>query len=191
MSAVGREPTGVSGPDGPRTDRDVSAVGRAVVITVSTRAAGGIYEDAAGPAVAAVLRREGFEVGEPVVVADGRERVAAAIVMAAAGADLVVTNGGTGLSPTDSTPEATLDVVDRLAPGIAEAMRSASLAITPMGMLSRAVAGVRGRTLVLNLPGSPKGAVENLEVVVGVLTHAVDQLRGGDHPRVTASPPRT
>lgn len=154
---------------------------RAAVITVSTRAAAGVYADAAGPAVAGVLRQAGFDVGEVVVVPDGRQGVAAAIVRACDGADVVVTSGGTGLHPRDETPEATLDAVDRPAPGFAEAMRAASLAVTPMGMLSRAVAGVRGRCLVLNLPGSPKGAVENLEAVVGVLAHAVDQLAGGDH----------
>ncbi|MGH8905962.1 MAG: MogA/MoaB family molybdenum cofactor biosynthesis protein [Egibacteraceae bacterium] len=156
---------------------------RAAVVTVSTRAAAGIYPDDAGPAVAKVLREAGFEVDGVTVVPDGRAGVAAAIATACDGADLVVTNGGTGLHPKDLTPEATLDVVDRLAPGIAEAMRAASMAVTPMAMLSRAVAGVRGQTLVLNLPGSPKGAVENLRAVLAVLTHAVDQLGGGDHPR--------
>lgn len=156
---------------------------RAAVVTVSTRAAGGVYADDAGPAVAEVLREAGFSVGDVTVVPDGRAGVAAAIVQACAAADLVVTNGGTGLHPKDLTPEATLDVVDRLAPGIAEAMRAASLTVTPMAMLSRAVAGIRGQTLVLNLPGSPKGAVENLRAVLPVLRHAVDQLHGGDHAR--------
>ncbi|MGH8902632.1 MAG: MogA/MoaB family molybdenum cofactor biosynthesis protein [Egibacteraceae bacterium] len=156
---------------------------RAAVVTVSTRAAAGVYADDAGPAVADVLRQAGFEVGEVVVVPDGRAGVAAAIVGACEGADLVVTNGGTGLHPSDLTPEATLDVVDRLAPGFAEAMRAASMTVTPMAMLSRAVAGIRGKTLVLNLPGSPKGAVESIRAVVPVLAHAMDQLRGGDHPR--------
>jgi molybdenum cofactor synthesis domain-containing protein len=156
---------------------------RASVVTVSTRAAAGVYADDAGPAVAEVLRQAGFEVGEVVVVPDGRAGVAAAIVTACDGADLVVTNGGTGLHPSDLTPEATLDVVDRLAPGFAEAMRAASMTVTPMAMLSRAVAGIRGRTLVLNVPGSPKGAVESIRAVTPALGHAVDQLRGGDHDR--------
>lgn len=155
---------------------------RASVVTVSTRAAAGIYADDSGPAVAEALRQAGFEVSEVVVVPDGRAGVAAAIVTACEGADLVVTNGGTGLHPSDLTPEATLDVVDRLAPGFAEAMRAASMTVTPMAMLSRAVAGIRGRTLVLNVPGSPKGAVESIRAVTPVLAHAVDQLRGGDHP---------
>lgn len=156
---------------------------RATVITVSTRAAAGVYEDAAGPKIAEVLRGEGFTVSDPVVVPDGRQEVAAAIVAVADDCDVVVTSGGTGLHPRDLTPEATRDVIEREAPGFAEAMRASSLDITPMGMLSRGVAGVRGRTLILNLPGSPKGAVENLEAVLSVLGHAVEQLRGGDHPR--------
>lgn len=156
---------------------------RASVVTVSTRAAAGVYEDAAGPKVAEMLRRAGFTVGDPVVVADGRQEVADAIVAVSSDADLVVTSGGTGLHPRDLTPEATRDVIDREAPGFGEAMRAAALSVTPMGMLSRAIAGVRGRTLILNLPGSPKGAIENLEAVLPVLGHAVDQLQGGDHPR--------
>ena len=154
---------------------------RAVVITVSTRAAAGVYADEAGPVVAAALRDAGFEVAAVLVVPDGRALVATEIRNACDLAELVVTTGGTGLHPTDETPEATLDVVDRVAPGIAEAMRAASLAATPMAMLSRAAAGVRGTTLVVNLPGSPTAATENLAVVLPVLGHALDQLHGGDH----------
>lgn len=156
---------------------------RATVITVSTRAAAGVYADDAGPAVAQVLREAGFEVGDIVVIPDGRTEVAEAITAACEGSDLVVTNGGTGLHPRDLTPEATRDVLDREAPGLGEVMRAASLAVTPTAALSRGMAGSRGRTLVVNLPGSPKGAVENLQAVVGVLGHAMDQLAGGDHPR--------
>ncbi|HSK90988.1 MAG TPA: MogA/MoaB family molybdenum cofactor biosynthesis protein [Euzebyales bacterium] len=156
---------------------------RAAVVTVSTRAAGGVYDDAAGPVLADRLRAAGFEVAPVVVVPDGRGVVATALRAAAAEADLVVTTGGTGLHPRDETPEATGDVIEREVPGIAEAMRAAALRVTPMGMLSRAVAGVAGRTLIVNLPGSPKGAAENLDAVIGVLGHAIDQLRGGDHPR--------
>lgn len=156
---------------------------RVEVITVSTRAAAGVYADDAGPAVSSLLRQAGLLVGDVRVVPDGRATVATEIRAACEQADLVVTTGGTGLHPRDETPEATRDVVDREAPGIAEAMRAASLAITPTAMLSRGVAGVRGTTLVINLPGSPKAAVENLEVVLPVLGHALDQLEGGDHPQ--------
>jgi molybdenum cofactor synthesis domain-containing protein len=156
---------------------------RATVITVSTRAAAGVYPDQAGPAVAGVLRDEGFEVGDVVVVADGRAEVARALRAASLDAQLVVTSGGTGLHPRDLTPEATRDVIEREAPGLAEAMRSASLAVTPMAMLSRGVAGTVGRTLIVNLPGSPRAAVENLQAVLGVLTHAMEQMAGGDHER--------
>ena len=156
---------------------------RAIIITVSTRAAAGVYSDDAGPAVADVLRGAGFDVGDIRVVPDGHGLVATEIRSACDAADLVVTSGGTGLHPKDETPDATLDVVEREVPGIAEAMRAASLAVTPMAMLSRAVAGVRGQTLVINLPGSPKAAVENLQAVLPVLDHALDQLRGGDHTR--------
>lgn len=156
---------------------------RATIVTVSTRASAGVYDDEAGPRLAAILAAAGFTVAPVVVVPDGRGVVADALRSAVPGADLVVTTGGTGLHPKDETPEATRDVVDREVPGIAEAMRAAALEITPMGMLSRAVAGVVGTTVVLNLPGSPKGATENLQVVLPALGHAIDQLRGGDHAR--------
>lgn len=156
---------------------------RAAVITVSTRAASGVYDDAAGPLLAERLDAAGFDVAPVVVVPDGRDVVAAALRAAVDTADLIVTTGGTGLHPNDQTPEATSDVVERHVPGIAEAMRAAALQATQMGMLSRAIAGVTGRTLIVNLPGSPKGAAENLEAVIGVLGHAIDQVRGGDHPR--------
>lgn len=154
---------------------------RAAVITVSSRAAAGVYADEAGPAVAQLLTEAGYDVGPVRVIPDGHGLVATEIRSACGVADLVVTNGGTGLTPRDETPEATLDIVDREVPGIAEAMRAASLQVTPMAMLSRAVAGVRGSTLIINLPGSPKAAVENLQAVIGVLDHALDQLAGGDH----------
>lgn len=153
------------------------------IITVSTRASAEVYEDTAGPAVEEVLRDAGFSVLGITVVPDGREGVAAAIIQACADADVVITNGGTGLHPNDTTPEATWDVIDREVPGVAQAIRARSLQITPMAMLSRAVAGMRGTTLIINVPGSPKGARESVEVVAPVLVHAVDQMAAGDHPR--------
>jgi molybdopterin adenylyltransferase len=156
---------------------------RATVITVSTRAAAGVYDDAAGPLLAERLRAAGFAVNPVVVVPDGRDVVADALRDALPTADLIVTTGGTGLHPRDRTPEATRDVIEHTVDGIAEAMRAAALRVTPMGMLSRAIAGVAQGTLIINLPGSPKGATENLSAVVDVLGHAIDQLRGGDHPR--------
>jgi molybdopterin adenylyltransferase len=158
-------------------------VRRATVITVSTRAAAGVYADTAGPLLVEQLQAAGFTVAPVVVVPDGRGVVADALRAALDDADVIVTTGGTGLHPKDQTPEATADVVERTADGIAEAMRVAACQVTPMGMLSRATAGVAQRTLIVNLPGSPKGATENLAVVLPVLHHAVDQLRGGDHPR--------
>jgi len=155
---------------------------RAVVITVSTRVAAGQSEDQAGPAVVAILAQEGFASAAPIIVTDGIDEVAEAIVTACETADLVVTTGGTGLSPRDLTPEATRTVLNREAPGLGEAMRAGSIQKTPMAMLSRAIAGVRGTSLVVNLPGSPKGAVENLEVLLPILGHALDQIAGGDHP---------
>lgn len=156
---------------------------RVRIITVSTRASAGVYADTAGPEVASVLEAAGHEVVGITVVPDGREGVSAAIIAACADADVVVTSGGTGMHPKDTTPEATVDVLDRNVPGIAEAIRAASLAITPAAMLSRGVAGIRQDTLIINLPGSPKGARESVSVVLPVLAHAVDQLSSGDHPR--------
>lgn len=159
------------------TERTVTAR----IITVSTRASAGVYDDTAGPAVEEVLVAAGVRVLGTTVVPDGREGVSRAIIDACADADVVITSGGTGMHPKDTTPEATRDVIDREVPGMAEAIRATSLAITPMAMLSRGVAGVRDSTLVINVPGSPKGARESVEVVVGVLGHAVDQLGAGDH----------
>ena len=155
----------------------------AVVVTVSTRAAAGERHDASGPAVIAALSAAGWEVAsEPIVLAD--DEAALALVLASladAGHRLIVTSGGTGLSPTDRTPEATLQVADRQIPGLGELMRSAGLATTPMASLSRGVAAARGLTLIVNLPGSPAGATESLTALLPVLRHAIDQLAGGDH----------
>lgn len=155
---------------------------RAVVITVSDRCAAGERKDAAGPAVAALLRENGYEVGDIDVVPDGVDSVAGALIGAADSADdiaLIVTTGGTGFAPRDLTPEATEQVCQRMCPGIGEAMRAASATITDRAWLSRATAGIRGRALIVNLPGSPKAAVENLEAVIGPVGHGLKMLRQG------------
>jgi molybdopterin adenylyltransferase len=152
----------------------------ATVVTVSDGVSAGTREDTAGPAVAAMLEEAGFAVARA-LVADDRPAIAALLRRLAdeEGRDLVIATGGTGLGPRDVTPEATLDVIERLVPGLAEAMRAVGRASTPRADLSRGVCGVRGRTLVLDLPGSPRGATESLGAVVGLLAHAVDLL-GGD-----------
>ena len=155
----------------------------ALVITVSDRVAAGEAEDLSGPAVTAALVGHGFKVVGAVVVSDDVEQVAAALREAALTAALVVTTGGTGLGARDRTPEATTAVAGVLVPGIAEAIRRAGSASTPMAILSRGVAAVVGKSLVLNLPGSPVGAVESLEAVAPVLPHAIEVLSGADHLR--------
>jgi molybdenum cofactor synthesis domain-containing protein len=152
---------------------------RAGVITVSTKGAAGQRIDESGPALREGLVAAGFEVVHESVVPDDVERVATAILGAVrAGANVVLTTGGTGLSPNDVTPEATRRVMDREVPGIAEALRARSLEKTPHGMLSRGVAGAVGGALVVNLPGSPRAVRESLEVVLPVLPHAVELLAG-------------
>ena len=156
---------------------------RARVVVASNRAASGVYTDTSGPLLVAGLRELGFEVDEPVVVPDG-EPVGAAIRAAVAeGVDAVVTSGGTGITPTDRTPDVTRTILDYEIPGIAEAIRAHSRDRVPTAALSRGLAGVAGRTIVVNLPGSTGGAKDGLAVLAGVLEHAVSQLRGGDHPR--------
>ncbi|HEV2779883.1 MAG TPA: molybdenum cofactor biosynthesis protein MoaE [Actinophytocola sp.] len=153
------------------------------VVAASNRAAAGVYEDRTGPVIAAWLRERGFEVGDVVVVPDG-EPVAAALREAVADrVTVVITTGGTGISPTDRTPEATASVLDYQIPGLADAIRSAGLPAVPTAVLSRGLAGVAGGTLVVNLPGSTGGVRDGLGVLDGVLSHAVDQLAGGDHVR--------
>jgi molybdenum cofactor synthesis domain-containing protein len=154
----------------------------AVVITCSTRAATGIYPDRSGPIIVDALRTWGMAVGDPVVVADGPAVEAALRVATSSGADLVITTGGTGLTPTDRTPEATQQVVDWLVPGIAEAIRwGGQQSGVPAAMLSRGISGVAGRTLVVNLPGSMGGVTSGLAVLKPVAKHALRQIQGGDH----------
>lgn len=151
----------------------------ASIVTISDRCSRGEREDAAGPAVRGLLEGAGWEVAHMAVVPDDEDAIKAELIRHADELDvaLVVVTGGTGLSPRDVTPEATLAVVHRRAPGIPEAMRAASLAITPRGCLSRAEAGVRGRTLIVDVPGSPKAATECLSAVIEALAHGVDMLR--------------
>jgi cyclic pyranopterin phosphate synthase len=156
---------------------------QAAVVVVSTRAAAGTRPDTVGPQLVARLAAEGWTVApEPTVMADDESAVTRLLAqLAKAGYRLILTTGGTGLTPTDRTPEATIRASDRLVPGLAELMRSTGLASTPQAALSRGVVAARGTTLIVNLPGSPAGAVESLDAVLPVLRHATDQLRGGDH----------
>jgi len=154
------------------------------VITSSTRAAAGTWSDMSGPIVVDGLRDLGIEVGDPLVVADGEPLYAALIDAVADGVDLVVTTGGTGHTPMDLTPEMTLRVVERLSPGLAEAVRAHGVANgVPTAILSRGIAGITGTTLIVNLPGSSGGARDGIAVLSPVLLHAIDQVHGGDHSR--------
>ena len=157
-------------------------LGSAIVITISTRAATGVYEDKSGPIIAAALNDLGFTVVGPVVVPDGDAVGAALRDAVAAGHAVVITTGGTGLNPHDQTPEQTRTVVERELPQLAAAVaRYGADHGVPTAVLSRGVAGVAGRTLIVNLPGSSGGARDGMVVLGPVLSHAVDQLRGGDH----------
>ena len=153
---------------------------RATILTVSDKGSLGQRIDRSGPALAQWLTGRGVEIAASAMVADEQPLIAAALRQwsDSGETDLILTTGGTGLSPRDVTPEATMQVLDRIVPGFSEAMRAASLAKTPFAMLSRAVCGIRNRTLILNLPGSPAGAVENLEAVWPAVPHAIRKLQG-------------
>ncbi len=154
---------------------------RALVITCSNRAAAGVYEDRGGPILHAGLVELGFETAGPQVVPDGEPVHEALVAAIAAGYDVVLTTGGTGLTPGDHTPEMTRRVIEREVPGIADAIRRHSQDKVPTSMLSRGLAGVAGRTLIVNLPGSPGGCKDGIAVLSPVLKHAVEQIGGGDH----------
>lgn len=167
------------GGSGPRTEDRTAAV-----VVASGRAASGVYEDTTGPLLVEALTSWGFETPAPVVVPDG-EAVGGAVRAALdGGADVVLTTGGTGINPTDRTPEATRPLLDRELPGVAEAIRAFGVAKgIPTATLSRGLAGVSGRAVVVNLPGSRGGVKDAIAVLADVVPHAVDQLRGGDHDR--------
>ncbi|SCL58674.1 MogA/MoaB family molybdenum cofactor biosynthesis protein [Micromonospora peucetia] len=154
---------------------------RARVVVASNRAAAGVYADTSGPLLVAGLRDLGCEVDGPVLVPDGEPVGEALRAALADGIDVVLTSGGTGINPSDRTPEVTRELLDHEIPGIAEAIRAYSRDRVPAAALSRGLAGVVGRMLVVNLPGSAGGARDGLAVLGPILTHAVDQLRGGDH----------
>jgi molybdenum cofactor synthesis domain-containing protein len=162
---------------------DLPAGARALVLTASNRAAAGVYEDRSGPVLVTGLTEMGFDVDGPQVVPDG-EPVEAALrtAIASSAYDVVVTTGGTGIAPTDRTPDMTFRVIDRELPGIAEALRAYGVEHgVPTASLSRGVAGTAGTTLVVNLPGSQGGVLDGIAVLAPLLAHAVEQIHGGDH----------
>lgn len=156
---------------------------RAMAVTVSNRAAAGVYADRSGPVLVTLLEDLGCQVDGPVVIPDGEPVADVLRDAVASGYDIVVTTGGTGLTPTDQTPEMTRQVIEWEIPGIAEAIRLEGREAVPTAILSRGLAGVAGRTLIVNLPGSTGGVRDGMTVLGSVLTHALDQITGGDHPR--------
>lgn len=157
---------------------------KGAVVVASGRAAAGVYDDTTGPLLVDALTSWGFDTAAPVVVPDGDPVGEAVRAALDDGADVVLTTGGTGINPTDRTPEATWPLLDRELPGVAEAIRAHGVAKgVPTAMLSRGLAGVSGRAVVVNLPGSRGGVKDAIAVLTGVVPHAVDQLRGGDHLR--------
>lgn len=154
----------------------------AAVLTVSDRSASGIREDTAGPVAVAALRDAGFACDDAIVTPDGADAVESALRrMLDAGIRLIVTSGGTGVAPRDETPEGTACVLERQLPGIAEELRRSGAAAKPAAMLTRGLAGVAGRTLIVNLPGSPKAVAEGMPIVLSIAEHVLEQLDGEDH----------
>ena len=154
----------------------------ACIITVSDKGSQGKREDLSGPAIAEMLAGAAIVVKHTVIIPDEIEQIQKSIINFAdvEKGDLILTTGGTGVSPRDLTPDATLEVIDKQVPGMAEAMRHQSMMVTPHAMISRAVAGIRGKSLIINLPGSPRGAKENLAVVLPALKHAIEKIKGDD-----------
>jgi len=152
------------------------------IITVSDKGSQGKRQDLSGPVIAEMLAGAGIEIKQTLIIPDEVEQIQKTIIQFAdvEKLDMILTTGGTGVSPRDLTPDATLQVIDKEVPGMAEAMRLASMKITPHAMISRAVAGIRGRCLIINLPGSPKGAMENLAAVLPALQHAIEKIKGDD-----------
>lgn len=157
------------------------------IITVSDKGSQGKREDKSGPVIAELLAGAAISIKKTIIIPDEIDQIAEAIVQFAdiEKLELILTTGGTGVSPRDLTPDATLKVLDKEIPGMAEAMRASSMKITPHAMISRAVAGIRGRSLIINLPGSPKGAKENLSVVMPALRHTMEKIQGDDRDCAT------